>query len=86
AIERSLSDAHASEVIRRTMLQASLDAIIVIDETGSIIEFNPAAEKMFGYQRSDILGKDLLDTVVPEYYRKGYVSGAEYMSGRGAPM
>ncbi|WP_292645824.1 PAS domain S-box protein [Mesorhizobium sp.] len=86
AIERSLSDAHASEVIRRTMLQASLDAIIVIDETGSIIEFNPAAEKMFGYQRSGILGKDLLDTVVPEYYRKGYVSGAEYMSGRGAPM
>ena len=35
AIERSLSDAHVSEVIRRTMLQASLDAIIVIDETGS---------------------------------------------------
>ncbi|MER8396478.1 PAS domain S-box protein [Mesorhizobium sp. M1348] len=86
AIERSPSDAHASDVIRRTMLQASLDAIIVIDETGSIIEFNPAAEKMFGYRRSDILGKDLLDTVVPEYYRKGYASGAEYMSGRGAPM
>ncbi|WP_287388158.1 PAS domain S-box protein [Mesorhizobium sp.] len=86
AIEHSLSDAHASEVIRRTMLQASLDAIIVIDEAGSIIEFNPAAEKMFGFQRSDILGKDLLDTVVPEYYRKGYTSGADYMSGRGAPM
>ncbi|MHC2794269.1 PAS domain S-box-containing protein [Mesorhizobium jarvisii] len=41
---------------------------------------------MFGFQRSDILGKDLLDTVVPEYYRKGYSSGADYMSGRGAPM
>ena len=34
------------------MLQASLDAIIVIDETGKIIEFNPAAEQMFGLQRS----------------------------------
>jgi PAS domain S-box-containing protein len=68
------------------MLQASLDAIIVIDETGSIIEFNPAAEKMFGFQRSAILGKDLLDTIVPVYYRKGYASGAEYMAGRGAPM
>ncbi|TIV04263.1 MAG: PAS domain-containing protein, partial [Mesorhizobium sp.] len=79
-------EAHASEVIRRTMLQASLDAIIVIDETGSIIEFNPAAEKMFGFQRSAILGKDLLDTIVPIYYRKGYASGAEYMAGRGAPM
>jgi len=86
AIEHSPSDAHASEVIRRTMLQASLDAIVVIDETGSIIEFNPAAEKMFGFPRSDILGKDLLDTIVPVYYRKGYASGAEYMSGRGSPM
>ena len=86
AIERSPSEAHASEVIRRTMLQASLDAIIVIDEAGSIIEFNPAAEKMFGFPRSDILGKDLLNTIVPIYYRKGYASGAEYMSGRGAPM
>ena len=86
AIERSPSEAHASEVIRRTMLQASLDAILVIDEAGSIIEFNPAAEKMFGFKRSDILGKDLLNTVVPVYYRKGYTSGADYMSGRGAPM
>ncbi|RUU13825.1 hybrid sensor histidine kinase/response regulator [Mesorhizobium sp. USDA-HM6] len=86
AIERSPSEAHASEVIRRTMLQASLDAIIVIDESGSIIEFNPAAEKMFGFKRSDILGKDLIDTIVPHYYRKGYASGADYMAGRGAPM
>jgi PAS domain S-box-containing protein len=86
AIERSLSEAHVSEIIRRTMIQASLDAIIVIDETGGIIEFNPAAEKMFGYRRSEILGSDLLDTVIPEFYRKGYRTGAEYMAGRGAPM
>ena len=39
------------------MIQASLDAIIVIDETGSVIEFNPASEKMFGYTRNEILGK-----------------------------
>jgi len=86
AIERLQSDAHVSEVVRRTMIQASLDAIIVIDETGAIIEFNPAAEKMFGFLRSDILGRDLLHTIVPHYYRKGYATGAEYMAGRGAPM
>ena len=86
AVERSLSDAHVSEIIRQTMLQASLDGIIVIDETGSIIEFNPAAERIFGYTRSAILGKDLIDTVVPHFYRKGYATGAEYMAGRGAPM
>jgi len=86
AIERSLSDAHVSEIIRQTMLQASLDAIIVIDETGSIIEFNPAAERIYGFKRSDVLGKDLIDTIIPHFYRKGYKTGADYMAGRGAPM
>lgn len=86
AIERSLSEAHVSEIIRQTMLQSSLDAIIVIDETASIVEFNPAAERMYGFKRSDILGKDLIETIVPSFYRKGYATGAEYMKGRGAPM
>jgi len=86
AIERSLSEAHVSEIIRRTMIQASLDAIIVIDESGSIIEFNPAAEKVFGFSRDEILGHDLLHTVIPTFYRKGYANGAEYMAGRGARM
>ncbi|MBX3584828.1 MAG: PAS domain S-box protein [Rhizobiaceae bacterium] len=86
AIERSLSEDHVSEIIRQTMLQSSLDAIIVIDETASIVEFNPAAERMYGFRRADILGKDLIDTIVPSFYRKGYATGAEYMQGRGAPM
>lgn len=86
AIERSQSEQHAGEIIRSAMLQASLDAIIVIDETGKIIEFNPAAETIFGYPRSVIIGKDVLDTIIPEFYRSGYASGGEYMLGRGAPM
>lgn len=86
AIERSLSDAHVSEIIRQTMLQSSLDAIIVIDETASIVEFNPAAERIYGYKRADILGKDMIETIVPSFYRKGYANGADYMAGRGAPM
>ncbi|GLS30605.1 multi-sensor hybrid histidine kinase [Mesorhizobium albiziae] len=86
AVEHSLSDANVRDTIRKTMLQASLDGIVVIDETGSVIEFNPAAEKMFGWQRAEILGKDVLDTLIPEYYRPGYATGGDYMSGRGVPM
>jgi PAS domain S-box-containing protein len=86
AIERSRSDEHISEVIRAAMLQASLDAVIVIDESGKIVEFNPAAEKLFGWPKADIVGKDLLDTIVPHYYRKGFANGGEYLAGRGAPM
>ena len=86
AIERSQSDRHVGEIIRSAMMQASLDAIVVIDETGKIIEFNPAAETIFGYPRSSIIGKDVLDTIIPEHYRDGYANGGEYMLGRGAPM
>jgi PAS domain S-box-containing protein len=86
AIERELSDAHVSESIRHTMLQLSYDAIIVIDQTGSIVEFNPAAERMFNWSRADILGRDMLHTIIPAFYRKGFNTGGEYMAMRGAPM
>jgi PAS domain S-box-containing protein len=86
AIERSLSDEHVSENIRHTMLQLSYDAIIVVDQTGSIVEFNQAAERMFGWSRAEILGRDILHTIVPSFYRKGFSTGGEYMSMRGAPM
>src|SRR5688572_4056265 len=46
AIERSLSERHVGEIIHATLLQASLDAVVIIDESGKINEFNPAAEKM----------------------------------------
>jgi PAS domain S-box-containing protein len=86
AIERSLSERHVGEIIHTTLLQSALDAVIIIDESGKILEFNPAAEKMFGYERADIIGKDILDTIIPEFYRKGHANGGEYMQGRGAPM
>jgi PAS domain S-box-containing protein len=86
AVERSESEAHVSEVIRTAMVQASLDAVVVIDESGSIIEFNPAAERMFGWLKEEILGKDVLYTLIPPFYREGYSNGADYMAGRGKPM
>jgi PAS domain S-box-containing protein len=86
AVERFDSDSHVSEVIRAAMLQSSLDAVTVLDETGSIIEFNPAAERMFGWMKQEIIGKDALNTLIPSFYRTGYANGGEYMAGRGAPM
>jgi len=86
AVERSSSDAHVSDIIRAAMVQAALDAVIVIDETGKILEYNPAAEKMFGYRREDIIGKDVLHTLIPEFYRAGHTDGGDYMLRRGAPM
>jgi PAS domain S-box-containing protein len=39
------------------LIYSSLDMIICANEAGEIVEFNPAAESVYGYTRSEILGK-----------------------------
>ncbi len=52
-----------------TVIDASKDAIIAIDEHGLINIFNIAAEKMFGHKKEDVLGKSL-DIIIPDDYRE----------------
>ena len=41
----------------QALLDAAVDAIIVIDEHGQIMTFNRAAERMFGYAAADVVGR-----------------------------
>lgn len=41
------------------VLTAAQDAIICIDEAGSVTLFNPAAERMFGYAAAEVIGRDV---------------------------
>lgn len=43
----------------RQILEQALDAIVSIDETNQITFFNKAAEKLWGYQASEVLGKNV---------------------------
>jgi two-component system sensor kinase FixL len=46
-------------------MEAAVDAIIIIDEAGLIQRFNPAAERMFGYEEADIRGQKV-NALMPE--------------------
>jgi PAS domain-containing protein len=48
-----------SEARQGAILEAANDAIITMDQQLNIREFNPAAERMFGYKRLDILGRNV---------------------------
>ena len=54
----------ASEARTRAVMESSLDCVVVVDAAGQIVEFNPAAEKTFGYLRSEVLGRRLADLLV----------------------
>lgn len=60
----------------QTILNTVVDGIITIDAKGIIHEFNPAAEKMFGYNVDEVVGKNI-NILMPEPYHKehdGYLA------------
>lgn len=59
-----------SEELTRAIVAAALDAIVMMDHEGRILEFNPAAERLFGYRREDVLGRELADMLIPPSSRQ----------------
>jgi PAS domain S-box-containing protein len=74
-----------SEERKTAILQSALDAIISIDEKGCILEFNPSAEKMFGYKRSEVMGKEMAELIIPSEFREQHREGLKHYlnSGKG---
>lgn len=62
AAEKKLKD---RETKYRSTLELAADAIITIDSTGIILEFNKTAEQYFGYTRDEIMGQNV-NILVPE--------------------
>jgi PAS domain S-box-containing protein len=53
----------------RAYLEAALDCVIMADASGRVVEFNPAAERTFGYSRDEALGRTLAELIVPPSLR-----------------
>ncbi len=64
-----------SEAYKAAILDSSLDCIVAMDHEGCITEFNPAAERTFGYQRADVIGKHLGEVIVPAHLRERHRAG-----------
>jgi two-component system, cell cycle sensor histidine kinase and response regulator CckA len=72
-----------SEARQGAILEAANDAIISVDQDQRIREFNPAAERMFGWRRLDILGKPV-DMLMPLATRKRQLEALLQYQGTGA--
>lgn len=74
--QRRLDASFRDEEARKTaILQSALDCIVTMDTSGRIVDFNPCAERTFGYLASEVVGKSLADTIIPEEYRDAHRNG-----------
>jgi diguanylate cyclase (GGDEF)-like protein/PAS domain S-box-containing protein len=59
----------------RLIVESALDAVVVMDATGCIIDWNSQAAITFGWAREDVIGNSLAETIVPERYREAHQQG-----------
>ncbi|SLN27359.1 sensor histidine kinase [Pseudooctadecabacter jejudonensis] len=66
-----------------TIMNTSLDGVIVSDADGRITNFNAAAETIFGHTAEDVLGKELGKLIVPDHMRAAHDAGMKRMRDKG---
>lgn len=70
--ERSAADARNR---LQEVIATSLDGIIAADADGIVIEYNGAAERLFGYARDEAIGRDMAELIVPDHLRAAHAAG-----------
>lgn len=76
--EKTLFAIERDNALRNAVIDAALDCIIMMDQDGQIVEFNPAAEGVFGYTRDEAVGAMLADLIIPENLRDAHHSGLSH--------
>jgi PAS domain S-box-containing protein len=78
-------DIEDRQIRLRAVLDSAVDGIVVADGNQRIVEFNPAAQRLFGYERDEVIGLPL-EILVPERNRPGHSAGvARFIAEGGAP-
>lgn len=73
-----------TEALKSAIVDHALAALVSTDAEGRIVEFNPAAEAMFGHRRADVIGRPVGDTLIPPRHRAAHDAGMKRVSAGGA--
>lgn len=67
----------------RAVTESSNDAVIIMDPWGRVAYWNRAAEKMFGYEAAEAMGRELHPLIVPEEHLETSVQGHRHFLTEG---
>src|SRR5438094_5222849 len=77
AAERRAAHVAQDEYLRRlsSIFDTALDAVITMDASGIITDWNPMAETIFGWQKAEAIGRLVADSIIPPRYREAHRLG-----------
>ena len=64
-----------SEARARMVLDSAHDAFIGMDSDGRVVSWNPQAESTFGWDRDEMIGRRLVEAIIPEGFRSAHEAG-----------
>jgi PAS domain S-box-containing protein len=88
-VDRERAEAELRKIADRTrrILDTAHDAFIAMDASGRIVDWNPQAERLFGWTRDEAVGLFVADTIVPESLREAHRGGLQrFLATREGPV
>ena len=82
-LEHALVAVRASEQRIGAIVEAAQDAFVGVDLRGLVTDWNSAAERMFGWKRSEVLGWPMPELIVPERFRPSTYKAIELVRATG---
>lgn len=83
ALSAKVAELQASEALKSSIFDHAMAALVSTDETGCIVEFNPAAAAMFGLPRAQALGRSVADVMIPPRLRDAHNAGMARVTAGG---
>src|SRR5207253_9953318 len=80
AVERKAARIAQDEYLRRlgSIFDSALDAVVTMDADGVITDWNPMAETIFGWPKSEAVGRLVAETIMPQRYREAHRRGLRH--------
>ncbi|MBT9456642.1 MAG: PAS domain S-box protein [Burkholderiaceae bacterium] len=84
-LSAKVQELETTEALKSSIVDHALAAIVSADAQGRVVEFNPAAEAMFGVSREQALGRPVAEVIIPRQHRQAHEAGMRRVTEGGAP-